>query len=291
MNSFLPMLSQRVINTPLALHPSKAEVAIAALADRFGIARVFRADGSPAASFDDEFGFSEEARPFVGYDVVADIACIQVEGMLVQKTGTLRPYSGMTGYDGLRQNFLTALADPAVRAIVLDLNSGGGEVSGCFDLADTIYASRGIKPIWGICGDSAYSAAYAIASACDRVTVPRTGGVGSIGIIAMICDFSKAITASGLAVHFVHFGERKAQETREMHTGVSEELLSRLQKDIDAMGELFVETVARNRGQTAGAIRAQQADYYLGAFGVEAGLADAVSSPDEAFEQLLASFD
>ena len=48
----------------------------------------------------------------------------------MQKLGTLRPYSGMTGYDGIRQNFLEALSDPAVEAIVLDIDSPGGEVAG-----------------------------------------------------------------------------------------------------------------------------------------------------------------
>jgi ClpP class serine protease len=74
----------------------------------------------------------------------------------------------------------------------------GGEVSGCFDLVDAIYAIRGKKPIWGILNEYAYSAGYAIASACDYVTVPRTGGVGSIGVITMHVDMSKAIDSAGL---------------------------------------------------------------------------------------------
>lgn len=291
MNSVFPFLSQRVFNTPLCIHPAKCEVALAALADRLGIARIVRADGSGPVAFEDDLGFSDQARDYVGYDVIGGVACIQVEGMLVQKTGSLRPWSGMTGWDGLRTNFLTALADPSVKAIAFDMNSGGGEVSGCFDFCDTVFAARGVKPIWAVLGDCAYSAAYSLASACDRVTVPRTGGTGSIGIIALLVDFSKAITASGLEVHFVRYGEQKARELREMHTGVSQELLDRLQVDIDAMGDLFVQTVARNRNMAPAAVRAQQADYYLGAAGVEAGLADAVMSPDEAFEELLASLD
>ena len=289
MNATFAHLSQRVFNTPLALHPQKAEVAVAALAQRLGIARVFREDGRAIGAFDDDEFFERPARPERrGYDLVAGVAVLQVEGMLVQKTGTLRPYSGMTGYDGLRTNFLTALKDPEAHAVVLDLNSGGGEVSGCFDLVDTIHDARGEKPVWGICGDHAYSAAYALASACDRVTVPRTGGVGSVGVITMLVDYSQALSDSGLAVHFVHYGDRKALEGRQSYQGVKPDLLKRLQADVDAMGDLFVRTVARNRGLTPEAVRATQADYYLGAAGVEAGLADAVMAPDEAFRALLA---
>ncbi|NKE43570.1 S49 family peptidase [Roseomonas frigidaquae] len=284
-----PHLSQRILNTPLALHPQKAEVAVAALAERLGIARVVRADGSSIVAFDDDEEWSRPARePQRGYDLVSGIAVIQVEGMLVQKTGTLRPYSGMTGYDGIRANYLTALADKQARAIVLDLNSGGGEVSGCFDLVDTIHATRGDKPVWAICGDHAYSAAYALASACDRVTVPRTGGTGSVGVITMLVDYSRAIAEAGLAVHFVHYGDRKALEGRQAYQGVKKDLLARLQADVDAMGDLFVETIARNRSLSVASVRAQQADHYLGAAGVAAGLADSVMAPDEAFAALLA---
>lgn len=291
MNGLFPNLAQRVFNTPVALHPRKAEVALASLAQRLGISVIH--DGRKVGAFeDDEVDFTGPSRAVrAGYDLVAGVAVIQVEGMLVQKTGTLRPYSGMTGYDGIRQNLLTALADPQADAVVLDLNSGGGEVSGCFDLADTIYRARGTKPIWAICADHAYSAAYALASACDRVTVPRTGGVGSVGVITMMVDYSKAITDAGLAVHFVHYGARKAEETRQMHTGIKPELLNRVLADVTMMGDLFVETVARNRGMDVAAVRAQEADYFLGERGVAQGLADVVMAPDEAFRLLLAELD
>lgn len=289
MSPLFPQLSQRIFNTPLALHPNKASVAIAAVAQRLGIASVVREDGSQYVAFEGDEFFERPARePLRGYDLVAGIAVIQVEGMLVQKTGTLRPYSGMTGYDGIRANLLTSLADQEARAIVLDLNSGGGEVSDCFDLVDTIHAARGRKPIWGICGDHAFSAAYALASACDRITVPRTGGTGSVGVITMLVDYSEALGKAGLAVHFVHYGARKAEEGRAQYQGVKPDLLKRLQADVDTVGELFVETVARNRGISAEVVRAQQADCYLGAAGVEAGLADAVMAPHEAFAALLA---
>jgi ClpP class serine protease len=295
MSGLLPQLAQRMFNTPLALHPHKAEVALAALADRMGVTTILRGGGSQVVAFEDDedgLGFSGLGRaPRAGYDLVAGVSIIQAEGMLVQRTGHLRPYSGMTGYDGLRENLLTSVADPQVDGIVFDFNSGGGEVSGCFDLADTIYACRGKKPIWAICSDHAYSAAYALASACDRVIVPRTGGVGSIGVITMMVDYSAAISKSGLSVHFVHYGARKAEETRQMHTGIQPELLARVQADVTMMGDLFVETVARNRGMSVAAVKAQEADYFLGERGVLEGLADAVMAPDEAFRTLLAELD
>jgi signal peptide peptidase SppA len=218
--------------------------------------------------------------------MVGEVAVIEVCGTLVQKLGSLRPYSGMTGYDGIRQNFLTALTDPAVKAIVLDVDSPGGEVAGCFDLVDLIYQARGAKPVWALLNESAYSAAYAIASACDRIVVPRTGGVGSIGVICAHVDFSKALAAGGIKVTFITYGDRKADGHSEIP--LSAEALERFQADINTMGELFVNTVSRNRTLAAEKVREMQAGTFLGASGVSMGLADAVMAPDAAFRALIA---
>lgn len=279
-----PFLCSRIFNVPLALHPAKASVVVAVLADRLGI----EAD---AGAFETD-AFAEPATSaLAGYDTVAGVAVIPVEGVLVHKTGFVRPVSGLTGYDSIRAALLGALDDPAIRAIVLDVNSPGGEVDGLFDLVDAIYEARSVKPIRAVVSGAAYSAAYALASAAHRITVPRTGGVGSIGVIAMLTDVSRALKGAGVQVHFVHHGAQKAREMRESYQGVSPELLARLQADIDRMGELFVGTVARNRGLPFEAVRGQEADYYLGQDGVDAGLADRVQAPDDAFVALLADLD
>lgn len=281
-------LAQRLFNVPLAITPGKAEVIMAALAGRLGIGQIERiGNAAPSMMEDDDYGYAEPGRnPRKGYEVVGGVAIVPVCGTLVQKLGTLRPYSGMTGYDGIRQNFLTALTDPDVQAIMLDIDSPGGEVSGCFDLVDTIYKARGKKPIWSILNESAYSAAYAIASAADRIVVPRTGGVGSIGVIWMHMDWSKALTSAGFKVTFITYGDLKADGHPEIP--LSEDARKRFQDDITTMGELFVSTVARNRNISAKAVRDTQAATYLGAAGVSRGLADEVMAPDAAFRALLA---
>lgn len=282
-------LAQRMFNTPLAIHPGKAEIIVGALAERLGITRVIRLDGrefDPVAMEDegDEF-VSPGGNPRTGYDMVGDVAVVPVEGTLVNKLGRLRPYSGMTGYDGIRQNVLSALVDPKVRAIVLNVDSPGGEVSGCFDLVDTLYRVRGEKPIWAILTESAYSAGYAIASACDRICVPRTGGTGSVGVIWMHMDWSEAISENGIKVTILQFGDRKADGRPELP--MSEEARAAFQDEINTMGQLFVETIARNRNIPASKVRETQAACYLGATGVNVGFADAVMAPDAAFRALL----
>ncbi|HBA7687831.1 TPA: S49 family peptidase, partial [Escherichia coli] len=133
--------------------------------------------------------------------------------------------------------------------------------------------------------ESAYSAAYAIASAADRIRVPRTGGVGSVGVIYVHCDMSRQMKDEGLNVTIITCGNRKA-ETSPLRP-LSEAARSALQADIDAAGTLFIETVARNRGISADAVRALEARTLRADEGVQAGLADDVMSPDEAFSLLL----
>lgn len=277
-----PHLSQRLFNTPLALHEGKAEMVVAALADRFGLARLFRPSGEVVNLASVDLDSAAEAA-WTPYQVIAGVAVIPVSGTLVQKLGTLRPFSGMTGYDGLRANISMAAEDDAVKGIVYDHDSGGGEVSGLFDLVDDVGAVD--KPQWSILSESSYSAAYALASATDKIVVPRTGGTGSVGIISMHVDFSKALAEAGVDVTLIKYGKKKGagHETQPLST----QALRDLQADVDKMGDLFVDTVARNRGLKASKVKATEAGTFMGADGVDVGFADAVMAPHVAFRAFL----
>lgn len=255
--------ASRLLNKPIALHPSYFPSAMAIEASDF--------DGI--------------SNPYAGYEVSGGVAAIQVSGVLYQSLGLPFSLGFATGYDSIRLNFLKALADPEVKAIALSICSGGGEVAGCFDIVDLIYSARGQKPIWAILAEDAYSAAYAIASAADRIIVPRTGGTGSIGVIAARCDWSEALTEAGIKVRFITYGAHKADGHPE--TPITDEEIARYQEQIDAMGELFVETVARNRNIAAATVADMQAATFMGEKGVALGLADEVAAPDAAFRALI----
>ncbi|HET8686690.1 MAG TPA: S49 family peptidase [Methanosarcina sp.] len=287
----LPFISQRIFNTPLAIHPAKAEVVIAALSDRLGISRVGTLSGVnlsvDAAYFDDDDleWKGSNRRP---YEVVQGKALIEISGTLVQKLGSLNPYSGMTGYDGIRVNLAMALEDDSVDEIVFMIDSPGGEVAGCFDLVDMIYNSRSVKPIHAILDEHAYSAAYAIASACNKIYVPRTGGLGHIGVITCHVDWSRAIQNSGVNVTFITYGDYKADGRPELP--LSKDAFERIQADINSMGDLFSSTVARNRGVDKESIVAMQASTYMGDKSLSVGLADFVLPPDQAFSKIVGKF-
>lgn len=262
-------LRQRFFDRPLAILPSRATV----------FAEALRSVG--AMSF--EVSAPAERKP---YQIVNGVAVICVHGILVHELSWLGAwFGGETAYCEIAAAIVAAMNDPDVNAVVLHVNSPGGEVAGCFDLVDGIYGLRGIKPIWAIFDEEGYSAAFAIASAADRIIVPRTGGSGSIGVITMHIDITGMLEEFGVKVTTIQYGARKSD--RYPTTPLSDEARAIMQADIDAMGELFVNTVARNRGLSPGKVRATEAGIFLGASGLEQSLVDAVMAPDAAFLSLL----
>ncbi len=269
----------RFINSPLALWPGHSAVLLEMLRSPQEVVHSLVEIPREAQLTQALEMRSERLKP---YDTIDGIAIIPIQGILVH--GCTWWGWNETDYASIRELIAAAIEDPEVRAIVLLVNSPGGEVAGCFDLADWMFGVRGVKPIWAILNENAFSAAYALASCADRIIVPRTGGTGSIGVISMHVDITAALEKFGIKVTTIQFGARKSDSYPT--TPLSDEARERFQADIDLMGEMFVDLVARNRGMAASKVRGTQAGCFLGELGVTAGLADEVLSPDEAFVSL-----
>ncbi|BBO92058.1 S49 family peptidase [Desulfosarcina ovata] len=213
------------------------------------------------------------AAPHDGATAVLDIF-----GPLVHRNGGLMGWIQGEGaaYEDIRAFLSDALADDSVDQVVLNIDSPGGEVAGVFDLADLIYNSRGIKPITAIANESALSAAYLIASAADKVYLSRTASVGSIGVMALHVDQSGAEEKAGLKFTPIYAGERKNDFSP--HGPLGEAAFKLAQEKINTTYDLFVQTVARNRGLSESAIRQTEAGIYTGAEAVKLGLADEIQS-------------
>lgn len=276
-------LAQRVFNRPVMILPEKAEIIVTALRERMGIGDLVVGGPRPMAWYDEDYEPAPEPDHY--YALINGVAVIPVQDTLVQKLGSMTPYSGMTGYDGIGANFAQAMADPNVKGIMLDIDSPGGEVAGCFDLVDMIAEARGTKPIRAMLSERAFSAAYAIACATDLITVPRTGGTGSVGVIVMHVDYSRALDKDGITVTFITDGENKADGNP--YEPLSADVQASIKAEITQVGDLFRETVAANRGMTVQAVKDTQARTYPGHDGVAIGFADAVASPEVALREFI----
>lgn len=280
-----PQIASRVFNTPLLLHPGRAHQIISALSDQFRIAQIDGAVAevtppSPSASLDMEDD-PVAVRP---YQLSSGVAVIDIEGALAHRYGYIQPACGMTGYDGISYQLRKAMHDPEVRAIALDIHSPGGEVSGCFALADMIRAAREEKPIWALVHDWAASAAYAIASSCSRVVLPDTGWAGSVGVIMAHAEWSAALAKEGVKVTLIYAGKHKA-DGNEVEP-LPKEVHADLQAEMENVRARFVERVVAGRKITAEAVQGTEARCYMGPEAVRVGFADAVMNIGEAFAEL-----
>src|SRR5574340_810787 len=147
------------------------------------------------------------------------------------------------------RDFRQAMADPAVGAVLLDIDSPGGEVSGIDELSAEIFNARGSKPIVAIANSMAASAAYWIATAADEVVTIPTGEVGSIGVFAAHFDYSAMMANDGVKATLISAGKFKTEGNR--YEPLSEEAQKAMQARVDSYYQMFVNAVARNRGVSA----------------------------------------
>lgn len=254
------LLATRLYNTPLLLEPRKAAV----------IERVFRGhqitesgallDGptKPVAMEDDEPAHrgperTESAalgrlvrRPEKQYDMTeTGIAVIPVVGTLVQRTGGMQPFSGLVPYAYIGRKLDAALADPEVKAVLLEFDTYGGEVNGLFELAERIVKARAVKPVWAHVNEAAYSAGYALACAASKVYLPSTAGCCNIGVIALHIDQSRLDARIGVAYTYIYAGARKADGNP--HEPLSDRARADIQAEIDRLYDIFTVHVANAR--------------------------------------------
>lgn len=217
------------------------------------------------------------------------VAVLNISGGLVSRPMPGMCDDGPLSYEAIRDAFDASMADDSVTAIVMRMDSPGGMVSGCFDLTDHIHASRGTKPVVAVVDDMAYSAAYAIASACDEIWVSRTGGVGSIGVVAYHVDQSGMNEKVGLKVTPIYAGGHKVDFSP--HAPLSDDAREREQGEVDALYQTFVASVSSYRGMNEDDVRGTDAMTYTGAAAVAAGLADKLGTFRDALASVMASAD
>jgi len=287
--NYLPHLAGRVFGVPLLIQPQKLSVILQAIGPRLGVLPCEFEIGvtqNPLDGGDDPDELDDAARSQKPYLVTPEgVAVIGVSGTLVKKASWLDAASGLQSYESIRADFQDAVRDPRIQGILLDVDSPGGEVGGLFDLADEIYGARAEKPCFAIADDDAFSAAYAIASSAQRLFVTRTGGVGSVGVIALHLDQSGFDEKVGRKYTAIFAGARKNDFNP--HEALSSSAKDELQSEIDRLYDMFVGTVARNREMKPALVRNTEAGLYYAEKAISAGFADQVGTFDDALDAVL----
>jgi signal peptide peptidase SppA len=282
-------LSERLLNTPLLIHPAKAQIILGVLSGRIGLdAGLFN---------DEEGGEGPEASRFVGSTRRADgsaslsrtvegVAIIPVLDTLVNRGAWLDSRSGLTSYEGIAAQLRAAGQDPEVRSVLLDISSPGGEAAGMAGLADLIRSVRQTRPVTAFVNDMAASAAYGLASAASEIVISPTSIVGSIGVVMLHADRSGELAAQGVKPTLIFAGSHKVDGNP--FEPLSDAVRADLQASVDAHYRQFLDTVAAGRGRrlTADMARATEARTFIGSEAITLGLADRIASFDEVLASL-----
>lgn len=237
-------------------------------------ARALTIDMLTMSSGDEEDdGFWSEDWSWVRpYNVIDGVLQIPVKGVLLSGF-PYQLWDWATGYEYIMAAYQRGMADSQVKGIAFVIDSPGGEVEGNFDLVDFMSGDAKVKPVQAF-AVSAYSAAYSIASAADKITVTRTGGVGSIGVVTSHVDMSKALAEWGYKITFIFAGKHKVDGNP--YEPLPDDVKARIQTTVDKLYGMFVGIVARNRGMTEEAVRATEALTFMSDDALQIGLADAV---------------
>lgn len=184
------------------------------------------------------------------------------------------------------QRVRQAADDDQVASIILDIDSGGGAVSGVDVAAAAVRYAASKKTTTAVVNTTACSAAYWIASGASEIVVTPAGEVGSIGVIGTHTDESAALSEEGLKVTYVRSAPRKALgQSAEPMEG---EALAVWQGEIDRLRDLFVGEVATGRGQSVATVRNwATGDVWFGQEAVDEGLADRVGTLDLVLQEHL----
>jgi signal peptide peptidase SppA len=271
----LPYLASRLYGTPLLIARPKLEVILGV------VARKLAGDtlATPPPSRTDS-GLGGDLQ------VQDGIAILPILGTLVRRSSYIGAASGLTSYHDIEAMAEAAFADPTVKAVLLEIDSSGGEAGGVVDLAQRLrqLAQTSGKPLWAIADEAALSAAYAIASAADRIWLTRTAEVGSIGVVAVHVDESVADAKAGLNYTFLHAGAHKVDG--HPHAPLPAPVAADIQADIEQLHTQFIALVARFRRLTPEAVRDTEARVYRGEAALQAGLADQIGTRAEAITAL-----
>jgi signal peptide peptidase SppA len=209
------------------------------------------------------------------------VAVLPLRGVIANRMNMMSDISGGTSSEGFGRMFDAAVADGGVKAIILDVDSPGGVVSGTDELSSKIFAARGTKPIIAHVNPTAASAAYWIATSADEMVLNPSAEVGSIGVMGIHDDVSAALEKLGVKKTLIKAGKYKGEGAP--FQPLSEEAIAHRQSQVDAYYDKFVRAVARNRNVSLASVKDGfgQGRMVMAEQAVAQGMADKIATLEE----------
>ena len=181
---------------------------------------------------------------------------------------------GMMSYTDIQADLTSLLGNPRVKGVLMDLDTPGGEAAGISELTQFMrYASvKTGKPIWGLANTKACSGGYWLGAACDKLYAAPMSATGSIGVVTMHTDASKAIEQKGLVHTFIYAGAKKVDGNP--LGPLTEGVKAGIQQHVDQLYGQFVSAVAELRGLDEKSVRNTEAGVFDPELARKLGLVD-----------------
>lgn len=197
-----------------------------------------------------------------------DVAVIPVTGPIFRYANMFTEISGAVSLSTLATDFNEALTNSRVKAIVLEIDSPGGQASGISEFANMIRAAG--KPVVAYVSNQGASAAYWIAAAANQIVMSDTAMVGSIGVIA---GFTTEKESGRIEIV-------SSQSPKKRVDASTEEGRKTIQATVDDLAEVFVSAVAQFRGVDRETVITKfgEGGVLVGKFAVAVGMADSLGS-------------
>lgn len=193
---------------------------------------------------------ADAAKADLPIRVVGSTAIIPVVGMTNKR---MRANGFLASYVATSAALEAAVADPKIDGIMLKIDSPGGFVTGIAEAADDIRKAASRKRVVAQVDGLAASAAYWMASQANEVYAGRMDDVGSIGVLAVLYDVSKADEKAGVKTEV--FSTGKYKWTGVLGTAITPEQREYVQSLVDKAGDAFVADVARGRRMAEADVR------------------------------------
>lgn len=227
--------------------------------------RRYQADVFTQTRFDVQYDWARANRPTIAV-IYANGAILPGEGI---KGATI-------GGDSLSAAIRSARRSPVVTGIVIRVNSGGGSALASDIIAREVALCRSgpnPKPVIISMGGSAASGGYMISAPGSRILATPATITGSIGVIAVIPEFSGLLEKFDVGVDTVKTSESADMLSLARPLTPDEE--QRIADSIHTNYRSFIELVSANRGMSADEVDAvAQGRIWTGRQAMERGLVD-----------------
>ena len=210
------------------------------------------------------------------------IAVIPLTGVITDTSGPLT-YGGVITVGLVREQLRRAEEDASVKAIILRIDSPGGEVAPCQEILEEIEQAKQSKPVVVSMGSMAASGGYYISCEADKIVALPGTLTGSIGVIAQIPNLKGLFDKLGIEMQTFTGGEHK-----DMYAGyrnLTPEEQEIMQNLVDGYYEQFIAVVAEGRGMDKEEVRSlATGQLYTGVEAKELGLVDELGGLDKAVD-------